>query len=403
MDARPDRRGPGDGVHRRRQAPLGASSPSRGETGVEVRVGDPAENVPGQGRSSSPSGSSRCGADRLRPRHACASRYIKQRRSRTHPGGVRPTPTSRSSPPTSNAPAAAVRQRRSLGPRRSHGRTDDDRRRIARRSQTRRDAPRRADRRAARRPASGSSREQVVDPIVDLAQHPHVALHRALACCCAWASTRRRCSGGRRRVRSTRGLLGQGRRARRPAGSREDRAVDVAHRRPRDSRRRRRAGTASRAAVGGGDDDDTPARPQREARHRGASSRTSSATTRAARAGPGATSRRCRDQRLHQFIYRETVRAARASRSRCLRRKYFDDIDPQPDCVVTTEIASRPLRGRHPPHAHGRLARRRPHHGHPHRRARATSTACSRARPRASAASPITRKQIRATPQGAAT
>ena len=41
--------------------------------------------------------------------------------------------------------------------------------------------------------------------------------------------------------------------------------------------------------------------------------------------------------------------------------KYFGDIDPQPLPVITTEIASGRFEDEYPPHAHGRLARRRPH------------------------------------------
>ena len=45
------------------------------------------------------------------------------------------------------------------------------------------------------------------------------------------------------------------------------------------------------------------------------------------------------DQRLHKFVYKET--SASLERSVPLpAAHYFGDIDPQPDCVVTTEIAS---------------------------------------------------------------
>jgi D-ornithine 4,5-aminomutase subunit beta len=45
------------------------------------------------------------------------------------------------------------------------------------------------------------------------------------------------------------------------------------------------------------------------------------------------------DQRLYEFEYRETS-ASLAHSVPLPAAHYFDDIDPQPDCVVTTEIAS---------------------------------------------------------------
>ena len=108
-----------------------------------------------------------------------------------------------------------------------------------------------------------------------------------------------------------------------------------------------------------------PARPEREARHRGAA-------------------RRHRDYRPRRkgWHWREQHAAAGARPVRVPRdvskplersiplpaAHYFGNIDPQPDCVRHHRDRLRALRGRHPPHAHGRLARRRPHDGHPHRR-----------------------------------
>ncbi len=45
------------------------------------------------------------------------------------------------------------------------------------------------------------------------------------------------------------------------------------------------------------------------------------------------------DQRLHKFVYKETSKGLERSIP-LPAAHYFDDIDPQPDCVVTTEIAS---------------------------------------------------------------
>ena len=44
---RPDRRRPGDRIHRRRQTPQPQLSFAR-ENGIEVRLGDPADNKPGE-------------------------------------------------------------------------------------------------------------------------------------------------------------------------------------------------------------------------------------------------------------------------------------------------------------------------------------------------------------------
>ena len=45
------------------------------------------------------------------------------------------------------------------------------------------------------------------------------------------------------------------------------------------------------------------------------------------------------DQKLHKFVYKETSKGLTNSIP-LPAAHYFDDIDPQPDCVVTTEIAS---------------------------------------------------------------
>ena len=45
------------------------------------------------------------------------------------------------------------------------------------------------------------------------------------------------------------------------------------------------------------------------------------------------------DQRLHKFTYKETSKGLERSIP-LPAAHYFGDIDPQPDCVVTTEIAS---------------------------------------------------------------
>jgi D-ornithine 4,5-aminomutase subunit beta len=45
------------------------------------------------------------------------------------------------------------------------------------------------------------------------------------------------------------------------------------------------------------------------------------------------------DQRLHEFTYRETSASLKNSVA-LPAAHYFDNIDPQPDCVITTEIAS---------------------------------------------------------------
>ncbi len=45
------------------------------------------------------------------------------------------------------------------------------------------------------------------------------------------------------------------------------------------------------------------------------------------------------DQKLHKFVYRETSKGVKNSIP-LPAAHYFGDIDPQPDCVVTTEIAS---------------------------------------------------------------
>ena len=107
-------------------------------------------------------------------------------------------------------------------------------------------------------------------------------------------------------------------------------------------------------------------RTQQEARYREDPRRASRTTTRPARAGPGATcpkaastwapstSGTCpsRSKKSHRPAGLQVLRPHRPAAQ--LRR---DDRD-----------RLRALRGRHPPDAHGRLARRRPHHGHPHHR-----------------------------------
>ena len=47
--------------------------------------------------------------------------------------------------------------------------------------------------------------------------------------------------------------------------------------------------------------------------------------------------------------------------------RFMDNVDPQPDCVITTEIASGRFEDDIRRMRMG-LARRRPHHGHPHGR-----------------------------------
>ena len=44
-------------------------------------------------------------------------------------------------------------------------------------------------------------------------------------------------------------------------------------------------------------------------------------------------------QKLHKFVYKETSKGVRNSVP-LPAAHYFGDIDPQPDCVLTTEIAS---------------------------------------------------------------
>ena len=74
------------------------------------------------------------------------------------------------------------------------------------------------------------------------------------------------------------------------------------------------------------------------------------------------------DQKLHKFVVQGDVEGPRAQHPAAggpLLRRHR----PAARLRGDHRDRLRPLRGRHPPHAHGGLARRRPHDGHPHRRA----------------------------------